>query len=179
MKTQDAKNSSPLQYPLAPLVRYFLRLSALFVGPVACLGICVFTCVALGSVDPDVAWSAVAFIGKFLLFVLTIILSCFIHELGHYLAARYAPSISRFTWEMTWTRISLVCEGKTTPRDRIISGLTGPGLSLLCGSLLCLFPDTRTYGIVFCLHAIFLLPIFGDGKQILIGLIQTIPTKTR
>lgn len=177
VKTQGAKNSSPQQYPLAPLVRYLLRLSALFVVPFACLGGCVFVCVALGYTDSDVAWSAIAFVGKFLLFALMLILSCFIHELGHYLSVRYTPSISGFTWEMTWTRISLVCEGKTTPQDRIIGGLAGPGLSLICGTLLCLFPGTRTYGIIFCLHAIFLLPIFGDGKQILIGLIQLIPTK--
>lgn len=158
---------------MRPLVYYFLTLIILIFLPVTCiLG---YTCVVYGVA---VALDSFLFIDKYLLFILVIVFSSFIHETGHYLAAQKATSVDGCKWEITWLRVSLICTGNITPKERILIALAGPGPCLILGLFLCLSPSARIYGLVFCAHLIFLLPTFGDGRQLLAGVLHLI-TKSK
>lgn len=93
------------------------------------------------------------------------------HELGHALALRWwAPQVHRLRLEATWTRISITPCGQMTGGQVIAAAVAGPGICIVLGLALSLLPSTWGVQVWFLLHAVFLLPCFGDGRAILASL---------
>ncbi|MDO4719008.1 MAG: hypothetical protein Q4B08_15795 [Propionibacteriaceae bacterium] len=137
----------------APLI----AAAALFWGGAA-VGLLVF---GAGWLVGLAAWVSVALIG-------CVLGSFLIHELRHALALACLPTIHHIGVERRWWRISLRPHGELTPAGAGFAALAGPGASVLVGLVLMAVGAPAAAGWVLVSHAVFWLPVFGDGRALLL-----------
>ncbi|MDO5634591.1 MAG: hypothetical protein Q4G34_06945 [Micrococcus sp.] len=100
--------------------------------------------------------------------VLGLLGSFVVHELGHVVALRWwAPGVERIRLDASWTRVSITPVGVLTSGQAIASALAGPGLCVLVGTVIALASPLWGIQVWYLLHAVFVLPCFGDGRAIL------------
>jgi hypothetical protein len=94
-----------------------------------------------------------------------------LHECLHAAALKRITTVTAVTLERTWGRISLVPHGSMTGWQAATVAASGPLGCILAGALLALHEATRTLSWWYLGHAVFLLPVFGDGIALTKGLL--------
>lgn len=90
-----------------------------------------------------------------------------LHELGHLLVLSRADDVTAITVERTLWRLSVSAHGRIRARDAVLSAIAGPGSCVVAGiALLLLMPQAHLHP-WFLAHAVFLLPVFGDGRAVM------------
>lgn len=96
-------------------------------------------------------------------------LSFAVHETGHAVALTRGSGVARFTLIRTSWRFSITTEEVLDERRVIWVAVSGPGAAVAGGLLLWLIqPGWLLHG-WYLTHALFLLPMFGDGRAVLHG----------
>jgi hypothetical protein len=94
-----------------------------------------------------------------------------LHECLHAAVLKRMNTVTAVTLERTWGRISLVPHGDMTGWQAAAVAASGPVGCVLAGALLALHEATRPLSWWYLGHAVFLLPIFGDGIALIKGLL--------
>lgn len=92
-----------------------------------------------------------------------------LHELGHALVLLRADGGTSVTLERTAWRISVRATGAIRGRDAFLAALAGPGGCAVAGGILLLACPHALLHVWFFAHAVFLLPVFGDGRALISG----------
>jgi hypothetical protein len=130
------------------------------------LGAAVVWAGASGDVTqlPVAAWLFAAAVGG-----LTV--SFALHECVHAAVLKRITTVTEVTVERTWARISLIPHGRMTGWQVATVAASGPVACVLAGAVLAVPHATRPLSWWYLGHALFLLPVFGDGITLLKGLI--------
>lgn len=101
--------------------------------------------------------------------------SYFLHEAAHLVLLSRYPSVGKVEVSATWARFSVHPTGTITPLQAIGVGLSGPVACLIVGGVL--WQLGSPVAAWYLGHLVFLLPVFGDGKAILLSLgrLRTVP----
>lgn len=94
-----------------------------------------------------------------------------LHECLHAAVLKRITTITAVTLERTRGRISLVPHGSMTGWQAATVAASGPLGCVLVGALLTLHETTRPLSWWYLGHAVFLLPVFGDGIVLTKGLL--------
>lgn len=94
-----------------------------------------------------------------------------LHECLHAAVLKRITTITAVALERTWGRISLVPHGRMTGWQAAAVAASGPVGCVLAGALLALPEATRPLSWWYLGHALFLLPVFGDGIALAKGLL--------
>lgn len=89
--------------------------------------------------------------------------SYLVHEMGHVVAMVFVPGIERIVVHAGFMRISL-SPGALPPRAALTGAVAGPGSCVVVGLLLLVSGAMPWAAWCYLAHAVFLLPIFGDGQ---------------
>lgn len=92
-----------------------------------------------------------------------------LHELGHALVLIRADGVTGVTLERTAWRISVRASGAIRGRAAFVAALAGPGGCAATGGILLLACPHALLHVWFFAHAVFLLPVFGDGRALISG----------
>ncbi|MFC8041308.1 hypothetical protein ACFUOZ_18310 [Paenarthrobacter sp. NPDC057355] len=94
-----------------------------------------------------------------------------IHEGSHVLGLKLTSGITHVIFASTLLRFSVIPVGKLVGWQAALIALAGPMAACLAGvPVALLLPDYALHWWFF-LHAIFLLPLFGDGRSLVKGLL--------
>ncbi|MCD4852081.1 hypothetical protein LN996_14785 [Arthrobacter sp. AK01] len=94
-----------------------------------------------------------------------------IHEGSHVLGLKLTPGITHVTFASTLLRFSVIPMGRLVGWQAALIALAGPLAACVAGVPVALaLPDYALHWWFF-LHAIFLLPLFGDGRSLVKGLL--------
>lgn len=116
----------------------------------------------------DAILSAVAMLGVH--YVLGLGGSFVVHELGHLTVLSRARGVTAFTLERSTWRISIAPHGRITTGAAALAALAGPGGCVVAGGLLWIVvPELQVHG-WYLAHAVFLVPLFNDGRILLAAL---------
>ena len=100
-------------------------------------------------------------------YVLGLCCSFGLHELGHLFVLSRARGITAITLERTLWRLSVSAHGRISGRAALLAALAGPGSCVVAGiALLMLIPQSHLH-LWYLAHAVFLVPVFGDGRTVL------------
>lgn len=94
--------------------------------------------------------------------------SYLLHEAGHIVLLSRYPSVEGIDVTASWTRFSVHPRGSLSPLQVIAVGLIGPVGCFVIGAGLWLLGSNLAFW--YMGHIIFLLPIFGDGRAVLLSL---------
>ncbi|MFS0912157.1 hypothetical protein AB3M89_10225 [Microbacterium sp. 179-I 3D2 NHS] len=87
-----------------------------------------------------------------------------VHELGHAAALSRSPGVTALTLERSLLRVSVVPHGSLSGREAFIGAVSGPLSCVAIGAVLwMLVPQVHLHG-WYLMHAIFLTPVFADGR---------------
>lgn len=126
------------------------------------------TCAALAAKMGD---SALLQVGLWLLLHVLCLLGGFlVHEWFHIVGMRLFHGVSHVVVSAGVLRFSIIPVGRLYGWQVAAVALLGPGASCLVGGLIALLIPSSTLQYWFLLHAIFLLPFFGDGRGFLFGI---------
>ncbi|WP_431074477.1 hypothetical protein [Microbacterium phyllosphaerae] len=115
--------------------------------------------------EQDAILSAVAMLGAH--YALGLGGSFAMHELGHLTVLSRARGVTAFTLQRSTWRISIAPHGQITRRDAALAALAGPGICVVAGGILWLVvPELQVHG-WYLAHAVFLVPVFNDGRILL------------
>lgn len=90
-----------------------------------------------------------------------------LHELGHLAVLSRVRGVTAFTLERSTWRISIAPHGRIARRDAALAALAGPGMCIVVGVILWLVvPAPGVHG-WYLAHAVFLAPLFNDGRVLL------------
>jgi hypothetical protein len=87
-----------------------------------------------------------------------------LHEWAHVMLLKRIATISHIALERRWWRISVVPIGTLTPRQNAGVAVAGPGAAIIVGAIIHVVDPGLSWW--FMAHAIFLLPVFGDGRSL-------------
>lgn len=93
-----------------------------------------------------------------------------LHEAAHVLVLRRVATVTQIVLDRTAWRLSVIPVGTISPRQSAAVAVAGPAACVLVGAALWL---TRVDGWLawwFLAHALFLLPVFGDGRALVSAL---------
>jgi hypothetical protein len=93
-----------------------------------------------------------------------------IHEAAHAYAGRRCQGITAFRVESTIFRFSLSPVGFLFGWQIALTALAGPLAAALVGCLLFVAAPALSLHYWFWLHLVFLTPVFGDGRSLIVGL---------
>jgi len=96
--------------------------------------------------------------------------SFLVHELFHVVGMRLFHGISHIVVSAGVLRFSVIPIGSLYGWQIVIVAVLGPGSSCLLGAVLALLTPSSLLQCWFLLHAIFLLPFFGDGRSLILGI---------
>ena len=96
--------------------------------------------------------------------------SFLVHELFHVVGMRLFHGISHIVVSAGVLRFSVIPVGSLYGWQIVIVAVLGPGSSCLLGAVLALLTPSSLLQCWFLLHAIFLLPFFGDGRSLILGI---------
>lgn len=100
-------------------------------------------------------------------YVLGLWASFAVHEGGHAVVLMHARGVTALTMERTVWRLSISAHGTILGRDAFLAALAGPGACAVVGvALWALAPEILLHG-WYLAHAIFLTPLFNDGRTLL------------
>lgn len=89
-----------------------------------------------------------------------------LHELGHLAVLSRATGVTAVTLERSLWRTSISPHGRVRDRDAVLAAVAGPGVCMVAGAALWVFaPGLQLHGWHLA-HAVFLLPIFNDGRTL-------------
>lgn len=139
-------------------------------APCVGAGIAAAISLILASALSDSAIASMAL--TFLLHLVVGLIGSFaLHEATHSLALTlFAPGIQTIEIVATAWRFSLTPVGTMTGRQVMAVALAGPLSGVAAGMLLFTMAPASPLGLWYLGHALFLLPIFGDGRAVLSGL---------
>lgn len=100
-------------------------------------------------------------------YVLGLCCSFALHELGHLFALTRAEGVTAITVERTLWRLSVSAHGRLRGRDTLLAALAGPGACVAAGSVFLLVAPHSQLHLWYFAHAVFLVPVFGDGRAVL------------
>lgn len=112
------------------------------------------------------------------IFLLGIILSVTLHEYGHVYMVKKLSSIDKIKIIIKMNSFSIVPIGQTSGKKTILIALCGPGICALIGLGLVLIGKYLNSLIIvitggfYLTHVIDIIPLFGDGKMIIKGIID-------
>lgn len=89
-----------------------------------------------------------------------------IHELGHAVVLMNAHGVSAVTLERSLLRLSITPHGSIRGRDAFLAAAFGPACCIAIGVGLWLAVPHLFLHVWYLGHAIFLLPVFGDGRTL-------------
>jgi hypothetical protein len=89
-----------------------------------------------------------------------------LHESAHVLLLRRIPAVRQIIVERTAWRLSVIPLGTLTPRQSAQVAVAGPSSCVLVGAALWLSRVDGWLAWWFLAHALFLLPVFGDGRAL-------------
>lgn len=93
-----------------------------------------------------------------------------LHELGHLIVLRRCTGVTDLTLERTLWRISVSAHGRIRGRDMLVAAVAGPGGCIAIGLALLLTCPQLLLHAWFLAHAVFLLPLFADGRAAIAGI---------
>ncbi|MBB6403728.1 hypothetical protein [Arthrobacter sp. AZCC_0090] len=105
-----------------------------------------------------------------LVHVLCLLVSFLFHELAHVLGMMAFRGVSDVVISASTFRFSLIPLGKLDGWKIGVIAVLGPGSSCAVGAAIALLSPDSFLQYWFLLHGIFLLPFFGDGRSLLVGL---------
>lgn len=94
-----------------------------------------------------------------------------IHEASHVLGLKLAPGITHVVFASTLLRFSVIPMGSLVGWQAALIALAGPLAACVSGLPLALALPEYAFHWWFFLHSLFLLPLFGDGRSLVKGLI--------
>ncbi|WP_411374138.1 hypothetical protein ACLH0K_13875 [Arthrobacter sp. MPF02] len=94
--------------------------------------------------------------------------SYFLHEAAHLVLLSKYPTIEKVEVTASWARFSVHPSGSVTPLQAIGVGLSGPVACCIVGAVL--WQVGSPLAAWYLGHLVFLLPVFGDGKAVLMSL---------
>lgn len=97
--------------------------------------------------------------------------SYLLHETAHLVLLSKYPSVQGIDVKASWSRFSVHPHGTLSAHQTITVGASGPVACGLIGIVLWMLDSTLALWYIG--HLIFLLPIFGDGKAVLLALSRT------
>ncbi len=102
-----------------------------------------------------------------------------VHEVAHAAVLRHCPGVSHLIVSATPWRLSLEPRGVITPGQVVRVALAGPGTTAAVGLVLWVAVPQAGLHWWFLAHLLFLLPVFGDGRSLLIGATRSVRTRAR
>ncbi|SDQ72467.1 hypothetical protein [Quadrisphaera sp. DSM 44207] len=125
------------------------------------------------SVPAALAWSflQVAVVG--------LVGSFAVHESAHVLVLRRIGTVTHLAVERTTWRTSIECHGMLSPRQVVGVAVAGPSACLAVGVILWISGVGPSLVWWYLAHGVFLLPCFGDGRNLIRGLRQRNPAVVR
>ena len=101
-----------------------------------------------------------------------------VHEVAHVAVLRRCAGVSHLVVSSTWWRFSLEPRGSITAAQVVGVALAGPGAAAAVGLVLwAALPGAGLHG-WFLVHLVFLLPVFGDGRSLVLG-VRELPWRVR
>ncbi|WP_442543266.1 hypothetical protein ACSBOX_15680 [Arthrobacter sp. KN11-1C] len=92
-----------------------------------------------------------------------------VHEWSHVAGMRLLPGVAHVVVSAGVLRFSVIPVGRLYGWQIAIMAILGPGASCLVGALIALLAPGSFLQHWFLLHAVFLLPFFGDGRSLILG----------
>ncbi|KUO10462.1 hypothetical protein [Streptomyces sp. DSM 15324] len=89
-----------------------------------------------------------------------------LHESAHAIALKRIHSVTHIAMDRAAWRTSVIPEGTMTARQMAGVALVGPGSCVVVGALIWLSDLDRPLAWWYLAHAVFLLPVFGDGRAL-------------
>lgn len=89
-----------------------------------------------------------------------------LHETAHVMALSRVATVTQIAMEHTWLRVSVAPVGVLTPGQTAGVALVGPLSCTAVGGVLLVLAPQSSLGWWFLAHAVFLLPVFGDGRAL-------------
>lgn len=93
-----------------------------------------------------------------------------VHELGHAALLMTAPGVTAVSLQRTALRISITPHGTMLGRDAFLTALCGPGCCVVIGVALWLLLPHPLLHVWYLAHAVFLTPVFADGRTLWRGI---------
>lgn len=93
-----------------------------------------------------------------------------LHEAAHVVALGRCAGVTHLVVTVTAWRFSLEPRGTITPGQMVVVALSGPGAAAVAGAVLWLVAPGVALHWWFLAHLGFLLPVFGDGRSLVLGL---------
>lgn len=146
--------------PATAAARYVLRQASpllVLVGLSAVASLVVLLCADRPHLLLVTAWMAK-------LAVFGLVGSFAVHETMHLLLLKRVTTVTHISLDVRRSRISLQPTGQIGPGQAIAVAVAGPGACVLVG--VCLWWVDRAVSVLFLLHFLHLLPLFGDGRTI-------------
>lgn len=122
---------------------------------------------AIASGQPAIADATIFMTAQYALGLCT---SFAVHELGHLAVLSRTRGVGGLTLERSMWRISVRPNGGLRGRDAALAAVSGPGCCVVVGVVLWLVAADLSLHGWYLAHAIFLTPVFGDGRALLAGL---------
>lgn len=108
--------------------------------------------------------------GAFLMHALGGLLASYVvHESAHAALLRRVTGLHAVEVITTFARFTFAPKGALRGRDIAMIGVAGPVAALAAGAALLIFVPVWGLHWWYLGHVMFLLPVFGDGKSILVG----------
>lgn len=104
-----------------------------------------------------------------LVHVLCLLCGFLVHEWSHVAGMKLFPGVAHVVVSAGVLRFSVVPVGRLYGWQIAIVAVLGPGASCLVGTLIALLAPGSFLQHWFLLHAVFLLPFFGDGRSLILG----------
>lgn len=137
--------------------------------PLLIISILAITCLVLGIISNDTVLIHVV-----LLLLTHTLVGClasyWVHEAAHAYVMRLFKSIEDVYLTAGAFRLSLTPTGSLLGWQVAVIALAGPCAAAAVGGVLKLILDDSALYLWYLLHLLFLLPMFGDGKSLIIGL---------
>lgn len=93
-----------------------------------------------------------------------------VHEVAHVAVLRRCEGVTHLVVTATPARFSVEPRGRITPRQVVGVALAGPGAAAVAGLVLWIAVPAVDLHWWFLAHLAFLLPVFGDGRSLLVAL---------
>lgn len=136
--------------------------------PYAAVVLSFTACTLLAAVTTDpVLFQAGLWLLMHALFLLG---SFLVHEWSHVVGMRLFSGVSSVVITADSLRFSVVPVGRLYGWQIAIVAISGPGVSCVAGALIALLASESFLQCWFLLHAVFLLPFFGDGRSLIVGI---------
>lgn len=94
-----------------------------------------------------------------------------VHEAFHVLGLKVTPGITHIVFASTLLRFSVIPMGSLAGWQAALIALAGPLAACVAGLPLALALPEYAFHWWFFLHSVFLLPLFGDGRSLVKGLL--------